>query len=171
MATWFRNEGTSASGTMDAVGTQEDGDSTNPIAGTDIARIVAEVDGGTAESDAASNHHVEPVSTATTESTELDRALAERRALVELCLYALDRARSGGVAERIEQGLERVGVTAVRPEGQRFDPAVHEAGGAIVTEDASLEGTVAETEVVGFRDAGGLLRAPVVTVYTRGAAR
>jgi molecular chaperone GrpE len=96
----------------------------------------------------------------------LNQALAERRSLVQLCVYALDRARSSGVAERIEEGLAAVGVSALRPDGARFDPADHEAGGTVVTDDGSLDGTVAETEVVGFSDRGELLRAPIVTVYT-----
>ncbi|HET9144312.1 nucleotide exchange factor GrpE [Actinophytocola sp.] len=97
------------------------------------------------------------------------RALAERKSLVQLCMYALDRARSSGVAERIEEGLAAVGVTALRPDGQRFDPAQHEAGGTVATEDEALNGVVAETEVVGFSDRGEVLRAPVVTVYNRTA--
>lgn len=96
-----------------------------------------------------------------------EQALTDRHTLIQLCLYALDRARSDGVVERLEQGLAGIGVHAVRPEGQRFDPAVHEAGGAVPTDDAALTGTVAETEVVGFMDRDRLLRAPVVTVYTR----
>lgn len=97
----------------------------------------------------------------------LETALAERRSLVQLCLYALDRARSAGVAERIEEGLAGVGVSAVRPDGIRFDPAFHEAGGTVATPDAALDGLVAETEVVGFSDRGEVLRAPIVTVYSR----
>ncbi len=99
----------------------------------------------------------------------LDLALAERRSLVQLCLYALDRARSAGVAERLEEGLAGVGVTAVRPEGIRFDPAFHEAGGTVATTDETLDGLVAETEVVGFSDRGEVLRAPIVTVYSKAA--
>jgi hypothetical protein len=99
----------------------------------------------------------------------IDRALAERRSLVQLCLYALDRARSAGVAERLEEGLAGVGVTALRPDGIRFDPAFHEAGGTVATTDETLDGLVAETEVVGFSDRGELLRAPIVTVYSKGA--
>lgn len=95
----------------------------------------------------------------------LDQALAERRALVQLCLYALDRA-SSGVVERLLEGLQDIGVTAVRPDGQRFDPSVHEAGGTVETDDPTLAGLVAETEVVGFADRGRTLRAPIVTVYT-----
>jgi hypothetical protein len=97
----------------------------------------------------------------------VDQALAERKSLVALCLYALDRARSSGVAERIEEGLAAIGVVALRPDGQRFDPTYHEAGGTVATEDEALDGVVAETEVVGFSDRGQVLRAPIVTVYNR----
>ncbi|SHE59884.1 nucleotide exchange factor GrpE [Streptoalloteichus hindustanus] len=101
-----------------------------------------------------------------TDQNELvNQALAERRALVRLCVYAWDRARSAGVAERIEEGLAGIGVAAVRPDGERFDPAHHEAGGTTPTDDPALDGVIAETEVVGFLDRGQLLRAPVVTVY------
>lgn len=98
----------------------------------------------------------------------LDQALAERRSLVQLCLYALDRARSAGVVERIEEGLAGVGVDAIRPDGVRFDPTYHEAGGTVATVDETLDGLVAETEVVGFSDRGEVLRAPIVTVYSKG---
>ncbi|ACU98853.1 nucleotide exchange factor GrpE [Saccharomonospora viridis] len=121
---------------------------------------------GTGAGPDASESDVEPVG-ATVAPIDHERALADRHALIQLCLYAMDRARSGGVAERIEQGLASVGVHALRPDGQRFDPSLHEAGGAVPTDDAALEGTVAETEVVGFVDHDRLLRAPVVTVYTR----
>lgn len=99
----------------------------------------------------------------------LDLALAERKTLVQLCLYALDRARSPGVVERLEEGLAGVGVTSLRPDGIRFDPAFHEAGGTVATTDEQLDGVVAETEVVGFSDRGEVLRAPIVTVYSKGA--
>lgn len=99
----------------------------------------------------------------------LEQVLAERRTLVQLCLYALDRARSPGVVERLEEGLAGVGVTAQRPDGIRFDPAFHEAGGTVTTADETLDGLVAETEVVGFADRGEVLRAPIVTVYSKAA--
>ena len=104
------------------------------------------------------------------EAVALDQALAERRSLVQLCLYALDRARSAGVVERLEEGLAGVGVAAIRPDGVRFDPAHHEAGGTVATVDESLDGVVAETEVVGFADHGEVLRAPIVTVYSKSAS-
>lgn len=173
MAAWFRKN---RPGSATVTGASGDDDSTGEIPVVDIARIVAKVDSmaerdklaeGTTEEGDASKPDVEPVSAAAVEPADLDTALADRQKLVQLCLYALDRARSGGVAERIEQGLTDIGVVALRPDGQRFDPAVHEAGGAVLTEDSSLEGTVAETEVVGFRDHDRVLRVPVVTVYTR----
>lgn len=97
---------------------------------------------------------------------EAEQALAERRALIGMCLYALDRARSAGVVARLEEGLAEVGVRAVRPDGERFDPAVHEAGGTAPTDDPALVGLIAETEVPGFTDRGRSLRAPIVIVYT-----
>jgi molecular chaperone GrpE len=104
------------------------------------------------------------------EAVALDQALAERRSLVQLCLYALDRAKSAGVVERLEEGLAGVGVAAIRPDGVRFDPAHHEAGGTVATTDETLDGLVAETEVVGFADRGEVLRVPIVTVYSKSAS-
>ena len=95
----------------------------------------------------------------------LETALAERRAVILLCLYALDRARSTGVATQLERGLAEVGILAIRPDGQKFDPAQHEAAGTVPTDDPELVGTIAETEAVGFVDHGRVLRAPVVLVY------
>lgn len=95
---------------------------------------------------------------------------SERKELIELCLYALDRARSGGVAAHIERRLADVGVTAIRPDGERFAPARHQAGGTISTEDPELDGLIAETEVVGFVDRADVLRPPIVTVYTASSA-
>ena len=104
------------------------------------------------------------------EAIALDQALAERKSLVQLCLYALDRAKSAGVVERLEEGLAGVGVAAIRPDGVRFDPAYHEAGGTVATTDETLDGVVAETEVVGFSDRGEVLRVPIVTVYSKGSS-
>ncbi|WP_222425919.1 nucleotide exchange factor GrpE [Amycolatopsis bartoniae] len=132
-------------------------DPTGQIPAEHMSRFIEEAD-GTEAAPGASNDDVNSV---------LERALADRQALIQLCLYALDRARSGGVVERIEQGLAGIGVTAVRPDGQRFDPSRHEAGGAVATDDPALDGVVAETEVVGFADHDQLLRAPIVTVYTK----
>ncbi|MHA6801660.1 nucleotide exchange factor GrpE [Bounagaea algeriensis] len=90
---------------------------------------------------------------------------AERARLIELCLYAVDRARSTGVAERLTLGLAEVGVVALRPDGAWFDPARHEAAGTVETTDPALDGVILGTEVPGFADRERVLRAPVVTVY------
>ncbi|MEU0529427.1 nucleotide exchange factor GrpE [Amycolatopsis tolypomycina] len=118
---------------------------------------------GTDSGSVASDTDVHPLQ----QVSDLERALADRQALIQMCLYALDRARSGGVVERLEEGLAAVGVQALRPDGERFDPARHEAGGAVPTEDPALDGIVAETEVTGFADHDRLLRAPIVTVYAK----
>lgn len=140
---------------------KDDPDSTGQIAAVTIAQIVEE--SGTAAEPATSNSDVQPLQ----QATDLDRALADRHALIQMCLYALDRARSGGVVERLEHGLAEIGVQAIRPDGERFDPARHEAGGALPTEDPALDGVVAETEVIGFADHDKLLRAPIVIVYAK----
>lgn len=119
---------------------------------------------GTDGGAAASDTDVHPLQQ---QVTELERALADRQALIQMCLYALDRARSGGVVERLEEGLAAIGVQALRPDGERFDPARHEAGGAVPTDNPALDGVVAETEVTGFADHDRLLRAPIVTVYAK----
>ncbi|MGK3200087.1 nucleotide exchange factor GrpE [Amycolatopsis sp. MEPSY49] len=118
---------------------------------------------GTDRGSAASDTDVHPLQ----QVSDLERALADRQALIQMCLYALDRARSGGVVERLEEGLAAIGVQALRPDGERFDPARHEAGGAVPTDDPALDGVVAETEVTGFADHDRLLRAPIVTVYAK----
>jgi molecular chaperone GrpE len=121
------------------------------------AQMIADLDVATNPAEDASESDV-------TEEL-LEQALAERKSLVQLCLYALDRARSPGVVERIEEGLAGIGVSALRPDGDVFDPAHHEAGGTVATADLTMDGVVAETEVVGFADRGRLLRAPIVIVY------
>jgi hypothetical protein len=128
-----------------------------PQAGIAVDGLVSGVDLADAADEPAQDH------------PDLDQAIAERRTLVQLCLYALDRARSPGVVERLEEGLAAVGVAATRPDGIRFDPAFHEAGGTVATTDETLDGLVAETEVVGFSDRGEVLRPPIVTVYSKAA--
>ena len=156
---WFRKDGS----------VDPDDTPTGQIAAVSIAEIVKQADAekGTGAAEGASDTDVHPLQPVTASQIDLERALADRQALIQMCLYALDRARSGGVVERLEEGLAAIGVQALRPDGQRFDPARHEAGGAIPTEDPALEGLVAETEVTGFADHDRLLRAPIVTVYAK----
>jgi molecular chaperone GrpE len=158
MPAWFRKE------------ENPDDVPTGQIAAVSLTQIIGEVDGlesaGTEPVKPASEPDVHPVSVITAGSG-LEQALAERQALIQLCLYAMDRAKSSGVVERLEQGLAGIGVRALRPDGDKFDPAVHEAGSAMPTDNAALDGTVAETEVAGFADRERLLRAPIVTVYTK----
>jgi hypothetical protein len=155
---WFRKDGS----------VDPDDTPTGQIAAVSIAQIIEEADGdtGTDARAAASDTDVHPLQQPVAPS-DLERALADRQALIQMCLYALDRARSGGVVERLEEGLATIGVQALRPDGERFDPARHEAGAAIPTEDPALDGVVAETEVTGFADHDRLLRAPIVTVYAK----
>ena len=90
---------------------------------------------------------------------------SERRQLIDLLVYAWDRARSPGVWERLAAGLAEVGVQVLRPDGERFDPGAHEVGGTEYTDDPAKVDTVAETEVAGFADRGVVFREPVVVVY------
>lgn len=99
---------------------------------------------------------------------ELARLQQERTQLIELCLYARDRVSSAAAAERVDAGLVELGITPLRPDGQLFDPTLHEAAATVPTDDPGLHGTVAETEVPGYADRGALVRPPVVSVYRRG---
>ncbi len=92
---------------------------------------------------------------------------SERRQLIDLLIYAWDRARSPGVWERLTEGLAAVGVAVLRPDGEPFDAAMHEVGGVESTDDEKRIDTVAETEVAGFADRGRVIREPVVVVFRR----
>ncbi|MEV4649554.1 nucleotide exchange factor GrpE [Saccharopolyspora sp. NPDC049426] len=137
------------------------GSGTEPLSGSSVLP-----EAGDPASDAAADQGTDM--TAVTSETVIDpleQALTDRAALIQLCVYAVDRARSAGVAERLADGLTSIGVAPLRPDGERFDPAFHEAGGTLPTDDPSLDGVIAETELLGFADHDRVLRAPVVTVY------
>ncbi|GAA0531678.1 nucleotide exchange factor GrpE [Saccharopolyspora erythraea] len=139
----------------------------SPVSGTGAASAASEPEGGPAtapDSDSELGADMTAVDTDALASP-LDQALAERATLIQLCMYAMDRARSSGVVERLSEGLGGIGVVALRPDGMRFDPAHHEAGGTMPTDDPALDGMIAETEVLGFADRDRVLRAPIVTVY------
>lgn len=95
----------------------------------------------------------------------------ERAKLIEICLYARDRVNSPAAAERIDGSLADLGITPVRPDGEPFDPARHEASATVPTEDPALHGLVAETELAGYADRGVPVRPPVVSVYRREGGR
>jgi hypothetical protein len=90
-----------------------------------------------------------------------------RAALIDLVIYAYDRTTSSGIRARLADGLGRVGITVLQPDGELFDPGRHEAGGTQPTGDAALHDRIAETERAGFADGGRLIREPVVVVYRR----
>ncbi|THV33468.1 nucleotide exchange factor GrpE [Glycomyces buryatensis] len=98
------------------------------------------------------------------------QALTDRTALVEACIWMRDRATSPALAQHLDQAFGRVGVAPVDATGQRFDPAVHEAGSTVAARSAAEDGLVARTEIPGYTDRGRLLRHPVVAVY-RGQVR
>jgi hypothetical protein len=96
---------------------------------------------------------------------ETRRLVAERRTLVETCIYVRDRASSKAISDRLAWALGEVGVVEDRPTGERFDTARHEAGGTAPTDDQRREGTIAAVEITGYTDRGNVVRAPVVTVF------
>jgi hypothetical protein len=91
----------------------------------------------------------------------------QRRALIDLVIYAYDRTTSTGVRARLADGLSRVGVQVVQPDGEPFDATRHEAGGVEPTDDDALHDRIAETERAGFRDRDRVIRDPTVVVYQR----
>jgi len=94
----------------------------------------------------------------------------DRASLVQTCIYLRDRVTSTALASRLDQALTEVGVATLEPDGERFDPGRHEAGGTVPTTEDALVGTIAAVETPGYADRGVLLRAPIVTVYQRRTA-
>jgi len=92
---------------------------------------------------------------------------AQRVELINLCLYARDRVGSPATARKIDDRLAELGIVAVCPDGELFDPAAHEAGSTVITDDPDLHGLVASTEQPGYVDNGAPLQVPVVAVYRR----
>ena len=98
------------------------------------------------------------------------QAMTDRNALVEACIWMRDRATSPALAQHLDGAFAKVGVSQVDATGQRFDPAVHEAGSTIAAGSPAEDGIIARTEQIGYTDRGRLLRHPIVTVY-RGQVR
>jgi hypothetical protein len=95
---------------------------------------------------------------------------ADRTVLVEACIWMRDRATSPALAQHLDGAFAKVGVAPVDATGQRFDPAVHEAGSVIAASSPGEDGIIARTETPGYLDRGRLLRHPIVTVF-RGQVR
>lgn len=100
----------------------------------------------------------------------LAQTAADRAALVDACVWMRDRATSPALASHLDQTFQKVGVAAVDATGQRFDPAVHEAGATVAAPGPAEDGIIAGTQTPGYTDRGRLLRHPIVTVY-RGQVR
>ncbi|MEV5409265.1 nucleotide exchange factor GrpE [Thermopolyspora sp. NPDC052614] len=102
---------------------------------------------------------------------QIDRLLSGgdpgREALVSACIRYRDQLedRHPALAARLLDALRAVGVHEVVADGQRFDARIHEAVDMIHTDDPSLDGRIAATEVRGYSDGDRVVRVPKVTVY------
>jgi hypothetical protein len=101
----------------------------------------------------------------------IDQLHAERRTLIDTCMYVRDRATSQAIADKIGAGLSEAGVATIAPVGERFDPTRHEAGGTTAAPDPAHDGVIAVVETVGYADRAAILRNPIVTVYRNGGPR
>ncbi len=135
---------------------------THSLGGALIALLGALVAGGTAIAVLGRQAPLVPT-VAVVAADPGDRA--DRDLLIGTSLYLRDRLASAALADRLDRDLASVGVLPVAPLGERFDPSVHAAEGALPTTDAALVGTIAVVDAPGYADRGVLLRTPSVTVY------
>jgi len=98
---------------------------------------------------------------------ELER---QRLALIEVCIEVSEQLDSLMLRERLEDALADVGVEPYEPDGERFDPALHDAVGRRPTGDPALDGLVADRQRPGYRDGLTDLRLPQVLVCRHDAA-
>ena len=89
----------------------------------------------------------------------------DTRPLVDALIYAVDRIPATAVGSRLAQALHAAGVRRFGAVGERFDPQWHEATAVTPPLAPGQEGTIAEIEEPGYRDADGLLRPARVTVF------
>ena len=105
---------------------------------------------------------------------KLARELLPAMDNLELALAAAEGDQSGGdgsqlaegirlVAAELSAALARVGIEAYSPEGERFDPALHEAMAQQPVEGAE-SGTIVEVYQQGYRADGAVLRPARVVV-------
>ncbi|MFC4334303.1 nucleotide exchange factor GrpE [Salininema proteolyticum] len=88
----------------------------------------------------------------------------DRDTVVSSLLWIRERAQNPSTLQHIDRTLAGVGVTALDPTGQRFDPGRHEAGSVVPARHENDDGLIVALESPGFTDRGRLLRHPVVTV-------
>jgi molecular chaperone GrpE len=69
------------------------------------------------------------------------------------------------VGRKLWKELEAAGLERLDPQGQPFDPSVHEAVAAVHPADPALDHTVSATFQAGYRFKGALLRPARVQVY------
>ncbi|MBQ6772507.1 MAG: nucleotide exchange factor GrpE [Synergistaceae bacterium] len=60
--------------------------------------------------------------------------------------------------------LEGLGVSAIKSQGEKFDPALHDASGTELVNDPELEGKVITERLKGYRTSERVLRPSQVTV-------
>lgn len=60
--------------------------------------------------------------------------------------------------------LEGLGVSAIKSQGEKFDPALHDASGTELVDDPELEGKVITERLKGYRTSERVLRPSQVTV-------
>jgi molecular chaperone GrpE len=70
------------------------------------------------------------------------------------------------VGRKLWKELESSGLERLDPQGQPFDPSIHEAVATVPATDAALDHTVSATFQPGYRFKGALLRPARVQVYT-----
>lgn len=80
------------------------------------------------------------------------------------------REAVGLVDRKLRKELESAGVERIEPDGQVFDPSLHEAVSAVPPPRPELDQTVSATFQVGYRFKGSLVRPARVQVYSAGQA-
>jgi hypothetical protein len=101
-------------------------------------------------------------------SSTTEQPAADREQLIRGLIDLADRLRDAdrtGLWKTANRHLEAVGVQVHVADGQRFDPAAHQAGGYQPTDIPGNHLTVAATEECGYTDHGRVIRRPRVIVY------
>lgn len=93
------------------------------------------------------------------------RTQADRAAVLVRGLADLESQLPEEYAWQAERILQAGGVEPVRPDGQRFDPAIHHSIGTEPAPDTRLVNTIARTIRRGYRDDREILVPPRVVVF------